>query len=214
MTTGRPPEPRAAPPPLWLKIAFTAFVAVLVPVYWREYGPSNFLWFSDIALFAVVATLWMGHPLPASMAAVGVLFLELIWTVDFLLLLLAGTSPVGLAEYMVDDAIPAGVRALSLFHLALPPLLVWLMYRLGYDRRAFIAQTALALIVLPVTWALTSPDDNINWVFGLADGPQETLPPLAYLALLMALFPAVIYLPSHLLFKKLFPRFVPPSSAA
>jgi hypothetical protein len=190
--------------PLWLKLAFTAFVAVLVPVYWREYGPSNFLWFSDIALFAIVLTLWTRHPLPASMTAVGVLFLELIWTADFLLLLVTGSSPIGLAEYMRDEAIPAGVRAISLFHLVLPPLLVWLMYRLGYDRRAFVAQTALALIVLPATWVLTSPDDNINWVYGLAGGPQDMMPPLAWLLLLMTAFPLVVYLPSHLLFKRSF----------
>lgn len=196
--------PAVRPLPLWLKVAFTAFIAVLVPVYWREYGPSNFLWFSDIALFAILVTLWTRHPLPASMTAVGVLLLELIWTVDFLLLLMTGSSPTGLAGYMRDDTIPAGVRAISLFHLVLPPLLVWLMYRLGYDRRAFVAQTVLALIVLPVTWALTSPDDNINWVYGLADGPQDMMPPLAWLLLLMTAFPLVVYLPSHQVFKRIF----------
>jgi len=29
--------------PLWLKVAYTAFVAVLVPVYWYHYTPVNFL---------------------------------------------------------------------------------------------------------------------------------------------------------------------------
>jgi hypothetical protein len=28
--------------PLWLKLAYTAFMAVLVPVYWHYYGPTNF----------------------------------------------------------------------------------------------------------------------------------------------------------------------------
>jgi hypothetical protein len=30
--------------PLWLKIAYTLFVCVIVPVYWRHYGAANFLW--------------------------------------------------------------------------------------------------------------------------------------------------------------------------
>jgi hypothetical protein len=192
------------PLPLWLRLAFTAFVAVLVPVYWREYGPSNFLWFSDIALFAILVTLWTRHPLPSSMTAVGVLFLELIWTIDFLLLLVAGGSPIGLADYMRDESIPAGVRAISLFHLVLPPLLLWLMYRLGYDRRAFLAQTALALVVLPVTWLVSGPDANINWVYGPGDEPQDWMPPVAWLLLVMAVFPLVVYLPSHLAFKRIF----------
>ena len=33
--------------PLWLKLAYTAFMAVLVPVYWANYGPTNFLCSND-----------------------------------------------------------------------------------------------------------------------------------------------------------------------
>src|SRR5437763_306427 len=31
--------------PLWLKLAYTAFMGLLVPIYWRNYGPTNFLYF-------------------------------------------------------------------------------------------------------------------------------------------------------------------------
>lgn len=37
--------------PLWLKIGFTAFMATLVPIYWIKDGPTNFLYFCDMALF-------------------------------------------------------------------------------------------------------------------------------------------------------------------
>ena len=50
-TTG--PVPAMRPQsviPMWLKIAYTAFVAVLIPVYWANYGPTNFLYFCDVAL--------------------------------------------------------------------------------------------------------------------------------------------------------------------
>ena len=33
--------------PLWLKLSFTAFMAILIPVYWWCYGPTNFLYFCD-----------------------------------------------------------------------------------------------------------------------------------------------------------------------
>jgi hypothetical protein len=188
-----------------LATGVTLFVAVLVPVYWREYGPSNFLWFSDIALFAIVLGLWTRHPLPASMTAVGVLLLETVWIADFLALLVVGSSPVGLAEYMRDESIPLAVRAISLFHLPLPPLLLWMIHRFGYDRRAWRAQTLLALIVLPVTYLLTHPDDNINWVFGPGE-VQTMMPPLAYLTLLMAGLPAAVYWPTHRLLLWLAPR--------
>ena len=46
--------------PLWLKLAYSVFIAVLVPAYWWYYGPANFLWFSDLALLVtLVAVLLM-----------------------------------------------------------------------------------------------------------------------------------------------------------
>src|SRR5437762_2348329 len=83
VTLGNPPaRPRL---PFWVKLACTGFVCVLVPAYWAHYGPANFLWFSDIALFLAVAALWREDSLLASMAAVSVTPLEVAWGVDFLL---------------------------------------------------------------------------------------------------------------------------------
>jgi hypothetical protein len=69
--------------PLDLKVGYTLFVCALVPIYWRQYGPANFLWFSDIALLALVPALWLENALIASMMAVAVVFFEAIWNVDF-----------------------------------------------------------------------------------------------------------------------------------
>jgi hypothetical protein len=62
--------------PLGLKVVYTIFVCALVPIYWREYGPGNFLWFSDIALLALVPALWLENALLVSMLAVSVVFSE------------------------------------------------------------------------------------------------------------------------------------------
>jgi len=88
--------------PLWLKIVYTVFVVVLVPIYWRQYGPANFLWFSDIALFMTVAALWLENALLVSMAALSVLLLELVWNLDFWVRLLTGKSLIALSAYMFD----------------------------------------------------------------------------------------------------------------
>src|SRR5579863_8213896 len=34
--------------PLWLKIGWTLWLIVWAPVYWRQYGAQNFLFFCDI----------------------------------------------------------------------------------------------------------------------------------------------------------------------
>jgi hypothetical protein len=185
--------------PLWIRIPYTLFVAVLVPVYWRDHGPGNFLWFSDIALFAVLIALWTGYRLLPSMMAVGVLPLEILWTLDFV----TGGHLVGLAAYMFDASMPLYLRGLSLFHLSLPPIIIWMLIRQGYDRRALLWQTLLAWVILPATWLLTAPADNINWVHGIGPDADAFLPPLLYLALYMALLP-LAFIPVHHLLKRLF----------
>lgn len=88
----------------------------------------------------------------------------------------------------------------------MPVVLLWLLVRLGYDPRALAAQTVLAWIVLPVTYAVVRPDDeNINWVCGPGER-QPRLPPLAYLGLAMLAYPLAIYLPTHLALNALFAR--------
>lgn len=190
--------------PLWLKLSYTLFVCLLVPVNWVQYGPGNFLWFSDIALLTTVPALWLESPLLASMMALAVVLLELVWNVDFFVRLIAGASMTGLSGYMFDPKISLTIRAVSLFHIALPVLLLWMLYRLGYDSRAFVAQTLLAWVVLPLSYLLTEPSDNVNRVYGFGEKPQTWMPAPLFLALLMVLFPIVVYLPTHLVFEKVF----------
>ncbi len=86
--------------PLWLKLAYTAFVALLVPVYVAVYSPASFLWFSDLALLATVPALSRENGLLASTMAVGALAFELVWNFDFFARLLTGTDPIGIAGYI------------------------------------------------------------------------------------------------------------------
>lgn len=190
--------------PLWLKVSFTLFVCLLVPVYWVQYGPGNFLWFSDIALLLTVPALWLDSALLASMMALAVGLLEVAWIVDFFVRLIGGVSIIGLSSYMFEPKISLFIRGLSLFHIALPILLLWMVYRLGYDSRAIGAQTLLSWIILPVSYLLTEPSENVNWVYGFGDQPQRWMPARSYVLFLMVLFPLVIYLPTHLLLRTLF----------
>ena len=122
--------------PLGLKIVYTLFVCTLVPIYWRQYGPANFLWFSDIALLALVPALWLENALLVSMMAISVVFLEALWNLDFFFRLATGKSLIGLSAYMFDPKIALLIRSLSCFHIILPLLLLWTLHRLGYDWRA------------------------------------------------------------------------------
>lgn len=136
--------------------------------------------------------------------AVGILLPEALWNVSFLGQLVTGRRVSGLTDYMFDPDKPLYLKALSLFHVFLPPLLVWMIAQLGYAPEAWIPQTVLAWVVLPLSFWLTTPEENVNWVYGFGARPQKRMPPLAYLLLLMTGFPVLVYLPTHLLLQALF----------
>ena len=192
--------------PLWIKIAYTGLLAVILPVYAVRYGWRNFLWFSDIALIGTGIALWLESSLLVSIMAVGMLLPEVLWNVSYFARLLFGLHVSDLAGYMFDREKSRFLRALSLFHVVLPVVLLWMLDRLGYDPRALPAQTLLAWIVLPVTYAAVRPaDENINWVYGLGRR-QKRLPPLVFLGLIMLASPVVLYLPTHFALTALFAR--------
>lgn len=189
---------------LWIKIPYTIFVFVLVPVYWIRYGPTNFLWFSDIALFATLAALWLGSRFLVSMMATGVLIFDTVWNFIFFSKLILGAAPEGLVDYMFDPEISVFIRALSLFHVALPIIQLWALGKLGYDVRAWKYQAVLGWIILPLTYGVTRPEENINWVYGMIEAPQQWLPAPLYLGALMLIYPTLICFPTHAILKRLF----------
>ncbi len=200
--------------PLAVKILYTAFMGVLVPYYWYDYGPTNFLYFCDVALFMALAAVWTERSIWASMPTVGILLPQTLWMVDFLGGF-AGYHITGMTAYMWSDTIPLATRALSLFHFWLPLFLLWIISRLGYDRRAFWNWTVLAWGLMLVCYFLmpappAPPDNpnlpvNINYVYGLnEEKSQEWMPPLAYLALMLVGMPLAIFLPTHLILRAVF----------
>lgn len=201
--------------PRWARVGFTAFMAVLVPVYLWHYGPTNFLYFCDIALVLTLVGVWMrgewsgwGRGL-ISMCAVGIVVPQALWLVDFVGHWV-GLRVVGMTDYMFDDKLPLFLRGLSLFHGWLPILLVYLVWRVGYDRRAVWWWTGLTWVVLPVCWLLMpAPGEggpgepvNINYVFGPSDEKAQTwMPGWVYFGLLMVRLPVLAYLPAHLVLR-------------
>jgi hypothetical protein len=102
-TSSASPTGKAAIP-LGVKLAYTGFLLVLVPFYWRTYGPTNFLYFCDVALFMALGAVWLERALWASLPAVGILVPQTIWIVDFLAGL-AGWNLTGMTQYMFDPQI-------------------------------------------------------------------------------------------------------------
>ncbi len=185
--------------PLSVKLTYTAFLAVWIPVYWIHNGWQNFLWLCDLANFLVGLALWLESPLLLSAQAAGVLLVQVLWTVDYLGALLFGVHPIGGTEYMFNPATPWWLRGLSMFHIAMPPLLLWGVRRLGYDRRGWKLQTAITCVLLPATFLLVDPARNVNWLWRPFGVEQRWLPPAAFLVVAIAAYPILLYVPTHLL---------------
>jgi len=170
-------------PPLF-KWLYGVFMALYIPVFWVGYGAQNFLWLSSIALIlAFFATLFESRFL-ASMATLGGLVPEMLWTLDFLYTMIAhmiGSSKTGFTEYMFNSNLSLWLRIIALYHLILPPLLIWLILRLGYDRRAWIVQVLLGWMITLGIWFFTSPLRNINFVFEYEHLNMRAMPFLAIL---------------------------------
>ncbi len=203
------------PIPFWLKVAYSAFVAILVPIYWVTYSPWNFLYFCDVALLVTAVAIWIESPLLISMQAIAITVPQLLWVIDLLGRIIAGVEITGVTSYMLDSSIPLFFRGLSLFHGWLPFILLWLLARLGYDRRALGLQTVAAIAILLVSYLFapapppsTSHPNwavNINYVYGLNDKqPQTYVAPWLWVLLLMFVNVIAFYLPSHYLFRRVF----------
>jgi hypothetical protein len=199
--------------PVPIKLAFTGFMAVLMPVYWAKYGPTNFLYFCDLALFLTLAAVWLENRLLVSMAAVGIILPQIVlWCGDFAAHLV-GLKFIGMTDYMFDAHRSLFLRGLSFFHGWLPFLLWFLVARLGYDRRALPAWTGVAWGAILISYfflpapgtKLTNPlaPVNIDYVYGFSDtAAQAWMPGWAWLVFLMAALPVLIYLPTHCCLKR------------
>ncbi len=192
--------------PLFWKLAFSAFMAVLVPIYLRHYGPTNFLYFCDVALLLTLAGIWLENPLLLSIATVGILLPQLFWLIDFIVRL-GGHTLSGMTDYMFESQRSRLLRGLSLFHGWLPVLLIYLLTLTGYDARALPCWIGIATVLLLICYGSMPPPSrqrrdiqpvNINYVHGLSDDePQAWMPSWAWLLFTILGWPLLLYWPAH-----------------
>jgi len=196
--------------PLWLKVSWTLWVVVWAPIYLSRYGPRNFLWYCDLGNFLIMIGLWAESPVVLSWQACSVLLVQILFTIDLGVRAVCGVHPIGGTGYMFNDDgsnLPLGLRLLSLFHVVTPPVLVWCLKQVRYDRRGLYCQVATDWVVLPICWLGWSEQVNLNWVWGPFDRPQYVVQPAwLYLLVCMLAYPLLLSLPVHLVLSRVFRR--------
>src|SRR5712672_2289534 len=86
--------------PLWLKLAWTAWMLVWAPLYWTHYGPQNFHYFCDLGNLLITLGLWLESRLILSWQAVGLLVFQTLYAVDLIAAWAFRIHPIGGTEYM------------------------------------------------------------------------------------------------------------------
>src|SRR5947209_14374106 len=187
--------------PLWLKVGWSVWVLVWAPLYVRQYGSQNLLYFCDLGNILIAVALWLESPLIFSALACGLLLFQALYTVDLAGALISDRHMIGGTEYMFDPHVPLSIRLLGLFHVATPPLLIWAIRRIGYDPRGWKLHTALTWIVVPINY-FWRPEMDVNWARGLFFREQHLVPGPIFLVIYLAFLPLLVYFPTHLILNR------------
>jgi hypothetical protein len=189
--------------PAWLRWSALFWLLIWVPIYWRTWGASNFLQLCDIAVILTCLGFLTNNRLLISSQAVSSLVVDFAWIVDAGSQLSFRRRLTGGTDYLFDGNYPLWVRLLSLFHVALPVLLLWVLYRIGYDRRGLALQSFVALLAFAGS-RFTMPAKNINFAFADPFFRRAWGPPPVHVAVSLFFMVIVVYLPTHIFLERSF----------
>lgn len=189
----------------WLRWLGLLWLAAWAPAYWSVWGWPNFLHLCDMAVILTCIGLWSSSAMLLSSQAINSILADAAWCLDAGWRLLFGRHLVGGTEYMWDPQYPLWVRLLSLFHVFLPVLLVWSLRRVGYDRRGWLVQSAIAAVALAIS-RLFQPALNLNYayrdpLFGRSWGPAPV-----HMTIMLAGLVVIFYWPTHLVLARVLPQ--------
>jgi len=177
---------------------------IWVPAYWRTWGPSTFVQLCDIAVLLTCIGLWTHSALLISSQAISSILIDLAWALDAAWRFLSGRHLTGGTEYLFDPQYPLWVRLLSLYHVAMPLVLIWALLRLGYDRRGLHLQCAIVPLSF-VAARFTSPQKNMDFAFTdpFIHRSWGPVPVHVTISILFMIF--VVYYPTALLLRRFIP---------
>lgn len=181
------------------------WLLIYLPTYHVAYGSLNFLFLCNIGVILTAIGLIVRSRLLLSSQAVAAPVIALAWAVDAAWKLATGDFLYGGTAYMWDPAFSLPARLLSLYHLAWPLLLWWVLRRIGYDPRGWPLQAIIAALAMIAGRLLAPALDNVNFAWTDPFLGRQFGPPALHLLVCWALLCAVAYGPTHVLLRRAFP---------
>jgi len=194
----------ANPFPPWIRWLALIFLALWLTIYLNYWGPTTFLFLCDIAVILTCIGIFTGNALLLSSQALSSLVVDTMWLLDIATKLLFNRHIVGGTDYFFDPNYPLWVRLISLFHVAMPFILIAAVRRTGYDRRALKLQFAIAAAAM-IASRFADPYKNINFVFADPFLHKQWGPVPIHVAAMLLGLTIVIYIPTHAVLTRICP---------
>jgi len=185
-------------------IAFILFILwILLALAWcKRYNVGPLLWFCDIALLMTAIGLFLRSGLILTAQLTALLIFHFGWNLDFGLYLFWGHSLIGSTAYMFYHDLTLYEKCLSFFsHVFVIPAAFYGIIILGVSRKAWIFQWGQTLVLFLLTYLITRPEENINWMFGneLLSIKPDMITPILYYVLMIVIPPVFVYWPTNIL---------------
>lgn len=174
-----------------------AWLVVYVPSYAAAYGFRNFLFLCNLGVMITAIAVLAGSRLLLSSQAVAAPVIGLAWGIDAAWRVVTGAHLYGGTEYMWDPQYPLFTRLLSLYHLVWPVLVLLLVRRLGYDRRGWPLQGAIAAAAILTCRLATPAAENINFAFVDPVFHRAFEPAALHLAIVLLTLAGLAYALTH-----------------
>jgi hypothetical protein len=182
------------------------WLLVYLPVYQSAYGLRNFLFLCNIGVILTAIGLIARSRLLISSQAIAAPVIALAWAIDMAWKFATGDFLYGATSYMWDPAFPLFARLLSLYHVAWPLLLWWLLRRIGYDPRGWPLQAAIAALAMIAGRWLAPAAENINFAWADPFWGRQLGPAPMHLLICWGVLSVVAYGATHTLLRRAFPR--------
>ena len=202
MSKATDPVPGSFPELRWFGLGW---LVLYVPAYAQAYGAANFLFLCNIGVLLTAVGLLLRSRLLLSSQAVAAPIIALAWMLDAGWRVATGDFLYGGTAYMWDDAYPLFTRLLSLYHVAWPLLLAWVLRRTGYDRRGWALQAVIAALALVAGRWLGPRAENINFAWKDPFFGQQFGPAPLHLLVCWSLLAGIGYGATHYVLRWMFP---------
>lgn len=190
--------------PDWVRWACVVWLAAWFAIYWHFWGLQNFLHVCDLAIILSCLAIWRNNSLLLASQAVSTILSDFLWDLDVSWNFFGGHHLFGGTEYMWDTHYALWVRLISLYHFAWPLLLIWAVKRAGYDRRGLALQAGIGAAAI-IGGRLCDPALNLNFAFSDPVFHRQIGPVPVHLLVIWAVLVGVVYVPTHLILRRLFP---------